>query len=55
MLGALGQVGRMSYPSDLSDTQWEKIAPFFARPDPRGAREKYPKAPDGRSDPLPPT
>ena len=43
MLGALWQVGRMSYPSDLSDTQWEKIAPFFARPDPRGAREKYPK------------
>ena len=33
----------MSYPSDLSDEQWEKIAPFFARPDPRGAREKYPK------------
>ena len=33
----------MSYPSDLSDAQWEKIAPFFARPDPRGAREKHPK------------
>ena len=33
----------MSYPSDLSDAQWEKIASFFARPDPRGAREKYPK------------
>ena len=33
----------MSYPSDLSDAQWEKIAPFFARPDPRGAREKYSK------------
>ena len=33
----------MGYPSDLSDEQWEKIAPFFARPDPRGAREKYPK------------
>ena len=33
----------MSYPSDLSDAQWEKIAPFFARPDPRGAREQYPK------------
>ena len=31
----------MSYPSDLSDAQWEKIAPFFARPDPRGARPKY--------------
>ena len=33
----------VSYPSDLSDEQWEKIAPFFARPDPRGAREKYSK------------
>ena len=33
----------MSYPSDLSDEQWAKIEPFFARPDPRGAREKYPK------------
>ena len=33
----------MSYPSDLSDAPWEKIARFFERPDPRGAREKYPK------------
>lgn len=33
----------MSYPSDLSDEQWAKIERFFARPDPRGAREKYPK------------
>ena len=33
----------MSYPSDLSDAQWEKIAPCFARPDPRGARSKYPQ------------
>ena len=33
----------MSYPSDLSDEQWAKIEQFFARPDPRGAREKYPK------------
>ena len=33
----------MSCPDDLSDAQWEKIAPFFARPDPRGAREKYPE------------
>ena len=39
----IGQAGRMSYPSDLSDVAWETIAPFFARPDPRGAREKYPK------------
>ena len=31
----------MSYPSDLSDAQWEKMAPFFVRPDPRGARPKY--------------
>ena len=33
----------MSYPSDLSDAQWEKVAPVFARSDPRGARSKYPK------------
>ena len=33
----------MSYPSDLSDAQWEKVALFFERPDPRGAREKYAK------------
>ena len=31
----------MKYPSDLSDAQWQKIEPFFARPDPRGARPKY--------------
>jgi transposase len=31
----------VSYPSDLSDAQWEKVEPFFVRPDPRGAREKY--------------
>ena len=33
----------MSYPSDLSDKQWQKLAVFFERPDPRGARSKYPK------------
>ena len=33
----------MSYPSDLSEGQWEKIAPFFERPDPRGARPRHPK------------
>ena len=33
----------MSYPSDLSDAQWQKIEPVFARSDPRGARSKYPK------------
>ena len=33
----------MSYPSDLSDAQWEKIERFFERPDPRGARSKYSK------------
>ena len=33
----------MSYPSDLSDGQWAKIALFFERPDPRGARPKHPK------------
>ena len=31
----------MNYPSDLSDAQWEKVAPFFSRLDPRGAREKH--------------
>ena len=30
----------MGYPSDLSEGQWEKIAPFFERPDPRGAHSK---------------
>ena len=34
---------RMSYPSDLRPGEWEKIEPFFARADPRGARSKYPK------------
>ena len=33
----------MSYPSDLTDQQWQKIEQFFGRPDPRGARSKYPK------------
>ena len=33
----------MSYPSDLTDKQWQKAEPFFARSDPRGARSKYPK------------
>ena len=33
----------MSYPSDLTDKQWAKIERFFERPDPRGARSKYPK------------
>ena len=33
----------MSYPSDLSDRQWQRLEPFFERPDPRGARPKYPK------------
>ena len=33
----------MSYPSDLSDGQWQKIEKFFARPDARGAREKHSK------------
>ena len=32
-----------SYPSDLSEGQWQKIAKFFERPDARGAREKHPK------------
>ena len=33
----------MSYPSDLSDRQWQRLEPFFERPDLRGARSKYPK------------
>ena len=33
----------MSYPSDLSAGQWERIALFFERPDPRGARPKHDK------------
>ena len=33
----------MSYPSDLSDRQWQRLEKFFERPDPRGARSKYPK------------
>ena len=32
----------MSYPSDLTDKQWQKLACFFERPDPRGARSRYP-------------
>ena len=37
------QVGGVSYPSDLSDQQWQRLERFFERPDPRGARSKYPK------------
>ena len=33
----------MSYPGNLTDEQRAKIEPFFVRPDPRGARAKYPK------------
>ena len=33
----------MSYPSDLTDKQWQRLERFFERPDPRGARSKYPK------------
>ena len=33
----------MNYPSDLSEGQWQKIALFFERPDPRGARDKHAK------------
>jgi putative transposase len=31
------------YPSDLSDKEWERIADFFKRSDPRGARSIYEK------------
>ena len=33
----------MSYPSDLSERPWQKLARLFERPGPRGARSKYPK------------
>ena len=33
----------MSYPSDLSDGQWALLEVFFARVDPRGARQKHPR------------
>jgi transposase len=34
----------MSYPSDLSDAQWEVAGGrLFARPDPRGQPEKHAK------------
>jgi putative transposase len=31
------------YPSDLSDEEWELLAPFFKRSDPRGNPGKYAK------------
>ena len=34
----------VSYPSDLSDEEWARLEPCFARSDPRGARAKYPTA-----------
>ena len=33
----------MSYPSDLSEGQWAKIAPFFERPGPCGTRPEHAK------------
>ena len=33
----------MSYPSDLSDKEWEKLEQCFAQSDPCGAGAKYPK------------
>ena len=38
-----GRWAGVSYPSDLSDQQWQRLEKFFERPDPRGARSKYPK------------
>ena len=38
-----GRIKRVTYPSDLSEAQWAKLEKFFERPDPRGARPKYPK------------
>ena len=37
------QVAGVSYPSDLTDKQWQKVVRFFGRSDPRGARSKYSK------------
>ncbi len=37
------QAGGVSYPSDLTDRHWQRLEPFFERPDPRSARSKYPK------------
>ena len=37
------QAAGVSYPSDLTDKQWRRLERFFERPDPRGARSKYPK------------
>jgi putative transposase len=34
---------RRKYPSDLSDQQWDLIAHFFDRPDPRGNPGKFEK------------
>ena len=31
------------YPSDVSDEEWALLAPFFARPDPRGNPGQYAK------------
>lgn len=31
----------MRYPSDLTDRQWQAIAPLLDRPDPRGAKPIY--------------
>jgi putative transposase len=41
--GRSWQAASMSYPSDLSDGQWQRVEKVFERPDPRGAREKHPK------------
>ena len=33
----------LGYPSDVTDAEWALLAPFFARPDPRGNPGKYAK------------
>lgn len=33
----------MSYPSDLTEAQWALAERLFARPDPRGQRERHPR------------
>ena len=38
-----GRLAGVSYPSDLSERQWQRMERFFERPDPRGARSKYAK------------
>ena len=37
------RIGVLCYPSDVPDAEWALLAPFFARPDPRGNPGRYAK------------